>query len=61
MRQCPNCKTNNQTMPDSVIIAECGFPNQKEETLYSDLDELEEAPEDRIFRSEIEEESEKSN
>ena len=44
MRQCPNCKTNN---PDDARFCNyCGMrlPESKEETLYSDLDELEEAP-----------------
>ena len=43
MRQCPNCKTNN---PDDARFCNyCGMrlPESKEETLYSDLDELEEA------------------
>ena len=41
MRQCPNCKTNNPE--DARFCNYCGMrlPESKEETLYSDLDELE--------------------
>ena len=59
MRQCPNCKTNN---PDDARFCNyCGMrlPESKEETLYSDLDELEEAPKTEFSDQEIEEESEK--
>ena len=59
MRQCPNCKTNN---PDDARFCNyCGMrlPESKEETLYSDLDELEEAPKTEFSNQEIEEESEK--
>ena len=59
MRQCPNCKTNN---PDDARFCNyCGMrlPESKEETLYSDLDELEETPKTEFSDQEIEEESEK--
>ena len=59
MRQCPNCKTNN---PDDARFCNyCGMrlPESKEETLYSDLDEIEEAPKTEFSDQEIEEESEK--
>ena len=55
MRQCPNCKTNN---PDDARFCNyCGMrlPESKEETLYSDLDELEEAPKTVFSDQEIEE------
>ena len=59
MRQCPNCKTNN---PDDARFCNyCGMrlPESKEETLYSDLEGLEEAPKVEFSDQEIAEESEK--
>ena len=59
MRQCPNCKTNN---PDDARFCNyCGMrlPESKEETLYNDLEGLEEAPKVEFSDQEIEEESEK--
>ena len=59
MRQCRNYKTNN---PDDARFCNyCGMrlPESKEETLYSDLDELEESPKTEFSDQEIEEESEK--
>ena len=59
MRQCPNCKTNN---PDDARFCNyCGMrlPESKEETLYSDLEGLEEAPKVDFSDREIAEESEK--
>ena len=59
MRQWPNCSPNNPV--DAPPCNYCGIrlPESKEETLYSDLDELEEAPKTEFSDQEIEEESEK--
>ena len=59
MRQCPNCKSDN---PDDARFCNyCGMrlPELKEETLYNDLEGLEEARKVEFSDQEIAEESEK--
>lgn len=59
MRQCPNCKSDN---PDDARFCNyCGMrlPELKEETLYNDLEGLEEARKVEFSDREIAEESEK--
>lgn len=58
MRQCPNCKTNN---PDDARFCNyCGMrlPESKEETLYNELNGLEETPKTDFSDKDIEKISE---